>query len=76
MLKLNPAFIILAVTSEGTTPAKYSDTYFHAGLCEDGLPIFDTQERAAEELPKIAERYYERGTVPTFVIAPCFVPDR
>lgn len=66
MPKLKPAFIILAVTSEGTEPAKY----YNYGE----LPVFDTEELAKGAIPQIAGSYYERGNVPTFVIAPCLTP--
>ena len=68
MPKLNPAFIILAVTRNGVEPANY---YNHGDP-----PIFDTEELALAEVPGIADRYDDRGKVPTFVIAPCLTPSK
>lgn len=66
MTKLKPAFIILAVGRDGLEPAQY----YNYG----DPPVFDTEELAKDQIPQIADRYDERGKVPTFVIAPCLTP--
>jgi len=68
VLTLKRAFIILAVTDDGTTAAKYQGN----DLCDEN-PVFDTEALAEEAVPGIAERYHSRGSVPVLVIAPCFV---
>jgi len=67
VITMKPGFIILAVTYDGITPAKYSDR----DLCDED-PIFDTEELARAEVQGIADQYHRRGRVPVLVIAPCF----
>lgn len=67
-LNLKKAFIILAVTDDETTPARYIGN----DICDED-PVFDTEALAEEAILGIAERYYSRGSLPVLVIAPCFV---